>query len=591
MRSWLRTAQLLLGIGWEIGPAVFLGYAGASAIGFAAPPLLAFGLRPLVDGVVASDRGQVVSGAAFTCLALALAVLAPAAYRWTTIRMRERKNMVIQRRVLTLAATAPRLAHFETPAFWDRLRLLRRGAPDLAVGLSLVFVGPIIVAQLAVTAVLLAQLQPALTLVPVLAVPAGWLARRAEVVRRDAELRTAEDRRTADHLFTQASTAAPAKELRVYGLQAELLDRHRRASQRVHTGLEAALIRSVTVHASGWLLFALAYVGAVVLVLLEAISGRATPGDVALTLGLATAVVVAATRLSELAGSVFRIHTTSEHYHWLAGQAAPATIGEREPPPDRLKEGIELDAVDFGYAGSDRPALCDISLHLPAGGVVAVVGENGAGKTTFVKMLCGMYEPTGGRILVDGVDLTSVDLEAYRQRISAGFQDFARFELLTWEAVGVGDLSRIDNVEAVRTALTRVNADFAERLPDGLETQLGLSWQGGIDLSGGEWQKLALARAMLRTTPLLVILDEPTASLDPQTEHALFEQLTDDARRGRTSGRITVLISHRFSTVRMADMIVVLDQGRIMERGTHDELLAGNGRYAELYRLQAQAYR
>jgi ATP-binding cassette, subfamily B, bacterial len=206
-----------------------------------------------------------------------------------------------------------------------------------------------------------------------------------------------------------------------------------------------------------------------------------------------------------------------------------------------------------------------------------------------VKLLCGMYAPTEGRILLNGTDLAAIDLPAYRQRLTAGFQDYVRFELAIRESVGVGDLPRMDDVAAVRGALTKANAGFAERLPEGVETQLGLSWQGGVDLSGGEWQKLALARAMLRTDPLLMVLDEPTAALDPQTEHALFEQVAAGAREAR-SGRVTLLISHRFSTVRMADRIIVLDKGRVVEQGSHDDLVVRNGLYAELYHLQAKAY-
>jgi ATP-binding cassette subfamily B protein len=223
--------------------------------------------------------------------------------------------------------------------------------------------------------------------------------------------------------------------------------------------------------------------------------------------------------------------------------------------------------------------------------VVALVGENGAGKTTLVKLLGRMYAPSRGRILLEGVDLQQLDVAEYRRRLAAGFQDFARFELRAREAVGVGDLPRLQDVAAVRRALRKTNAGFAEQLAAGLETQLGRAWEGGVDLSGGEWQKLALARAMMRESPFLVVLDEPTASLDPQTEYALFEQVAADMREGAAAdGRVTLLVSHRFSTVRMADLIVVLDQGRVVEQGRHEELVAAGGLYAELYGLQARAY-
>jgi ATP-binding cassette subfamily B protein len=249
--------------------------------------------------------------------------------------------------------------------------------------------------------------------------------------------------------------------------------------------------------------------------------------------------------------------------------------------------------LHFQYPGSATPVLDGVSLLLPAGSVVALVGENGAGKTTLVKLLTGMYAPTAGRIMVDAADLGRMDPGQWRARTSAAFQDFARLELLAREAVGVGDLPRLEEREAVGTALERAGAgELRGRLPDGLETQLGRDWEGGTELSGGQWQKLALARAMMRDAPLLLILDEPTASLDAEPEHALFERYARASRRSAASaGTVTVLVSHRFSTVRMADLIVVLENGRVQEMGDHGALMSAGGLYAELYELQAQAYR
>jgi ATP-binding cassette subfamily B protein len=591
MRAWARFGRLLVGLGWEIGATVFLLYVGLNAVGFVGPLLLAVGLRPLVDGIVFDNSARVVTGALLTGIALVLAVVSPAAFRWTTIRLRERSIMVMQRRVLILSTRAARLEHFERPEFWDRLQLLQRSSFDLVMGMTLAFVGPLVLVQLGVTAVLLGRLEPVLLLLPVIAVPASWLAQRAEGLRRDGELRTAESRRTAQHLFSLASGATPAKEVRVYGLQAELLERHEQATGAVHRGTEAALFRSVALSSVSWLLFAAAYVGAVVLVLRGAARGDATPGDVALTLALVTALVAGAGRLAELSGSALRARTAAEHYYWLDDQAAAGRGGGQVAPPVRLERGIDLDGVTFSYGANGHAALTDVDLHLAPGAVVAIVGENGAGKTTLVKLLSAMYTPDAGQVRVDGIDLATIDLDAYRQRLTAGFQDFMHFEFLTRESVGVGEVSRLDDEHAVQAALGKANAGFTGRLPAGLETQLGLRWQDGVDLSGGEWQKLALARSLFREEPLLFILDEPTAALDPQTEHALFEQVAADARRSQESGRVTVLISHRFSTVRMADVIVVLDHGRVIEQGSHEELIASDGLYAELYELQAYAYR
>jgi len=239
-----------------------------------------------------------------------------------------------------------------------------------------------------------------------------------------------------------------------------------------------------------------------------------------------------------------------------------------------------------------------VTLDLPAGSVVAVVGENGAGKSTLVKLLAKMYEPTSGRIYIDDVDLARVPADAWRQRLAGAFQDFFRFEFRARHTVGVGDVPRMDDQPAVVTAVGRAGADdVVVRLSAGLETQLGPTWPGGVEVSFGQWQKLALARGFMREDPLVLALDEPTAALDAETEHALFERYAAMTRgeagesRSAKAGRITILVSHRFSTVRMADLIVVLDGSKVVEVGTHEELMARRGQYAELYSIQAAAYR
>jgi len=242
--------------------------------------------------------------------------------------------------------------------------------------------------------------------------------------------------------------------------------------------------------------------------------------------------------------------------------------------------------------------LDDVSVELKAGSVVAIVGENGAGKTTLVKLLCRLYQPTSGRILVDGIDVAKMPVDEWRSRIAGAFQDFFKFELIARHAIGVGDVPRLDDEPAVTTAVGRAGADdMIAAFTAGLQTQLGATWPAGVEVSFGQWQKLALARAFMRDRPLLLVLDEPTAALDAETEHALFERYAAAANGGapggdeRRDGRITILVSHRFSTVRMADLIVVLDGARVVEVGTHDELVAKRGQYAELYGIQAAAYR
>jgi ATP-binding cassette subfamily B protein len=282
---------------------------------------------------------------------------------------------------------------------------------------------------------------------------------------------------------------------------------------------------------------------------------------------------------------------------WLEDYAAAQVERADAAVPEALTDGIRLEGVSFAYPGTTRLVLEGVDLHIRAGTVVAVVGENGAGKSTLVKLLCRMYEPTAGRILVDGTDLSRLPADQWRARLAGAFQDFFRFELRARHSVGVGDVARLDDRPAVVTAVDRAGAgDVVRRLVEGLETQLGPTWPGGVEISFGQWQKLALARGFMRDRPLLLVLDEPTAALDAETEHALFERYASAARGGRSAdgapeGRITILVSHRFSTVRMADLIVVLDGARVVEVGSHDELMARGGQYSELYGIQAAAYR
>jgi ATP-binding cassette subfamily B protein len=284
---------------------------------------------------------------------------------------------------------------------------------------------------------------------------------------------------------------------------------------------------------------------------------------------------------------------------WLEDYAASLVAAADQPAPARLRQGLSLEGVSFAYPGTTRLVLDSVSLSLPAGAVVALVGENGAGKSTLVKLLCKLYEPTAGRILVDGAPLARVRTDEWRSRLAGAFQDFFRFELPARQSVGVGDVARVDDEPAVAAAVGRAGADdVVARLPGGLSTQLGPSWPGGVEVSFGQWQKLALARGFMREQPLVLVLDEPTAALDAETEHALFERYAAAARGSREASGdgggaagITILVSHRFSTVRMADLIVVLDGARVAQVGGHDELLAKGGPYAELYRIQAAAYR
>ena len=382
--------------------------------------------------------------------------------------------------------------------------------------------------------------------------------------------------------------------------------RDRRAAwDRFYERVAKARWGSAVWHTAGWAVFGSGYVGAVVFV---AYGVDATPGEILL-------VLAAGARLSAYIGAtVGEIGFLrgiwmdgSKRMAWLEDYAAAKAERADRPVPTAIQHGISLEHVSFAYPGTDKLVLQDVSVDLPAGAVVALVGENGAGKTTLVKLLGKMYEPGSGRILVDGEELARMPAAEWRCRLAGAFQDFFRFEFKAERTVGLGDRPRLEERPAVEAAVARAGAgDVVDGLVYGLTTQLGPTWPNGVEVSFGQWQKLSLARGFMRDEPLLLVLDEPTAALDAETEHALFERYASAAQRtgtrsaqrtgkhsgdGMPGGRITLLVSHRFSTVRMADLIVVMDGAKVVEVGSHDELVKLGGQYAELYEIQAAAYR
>ena len=383
--------------------------------------------------------------------------------------------------------------------------------------------------------------------------------------------------------------------MRVTGIGSRLVRDRRAAWERWYRPVAAARWTSAGWHTLGWSVFGAGYVGAVVFV---AAGLRASPGDVLLLLAAGSRL---AGYVSATVGEIGFLRGIwldgSRRMAWLEDYAAAQAERADRPAPAAIERGIALENVSFAYPGTDRLVLENVDLELPAGAVVALVGENGAGKTTLVKLLGKMYEPGAGRILVDGEDLARMPAAEWRSRLAGAFQDFFRFELQAQRTVGVGDVPRLDERPAVETAVGRAGAgDVVGTLAAGLDTQLGPTWPNGVEVSVGQWQKLSLARGFMRDDPLLLVLDEPTASLDAETEHALFERYASASRGGGNGdraggGRITLLVSHRFSTVRMADLIVVLDGARVVEVGSHEELMARAGHYAELYDIQAAAYR
>ncbi|RIV40342.1 ABC transporter ATP-binding protein [Micromonospora radicis] len=583
----------LLATAWRMDRIRTIGSIVLMVCGALAAPLLAVGLGAMTDAVVAGDWR---AGAWYGVLVAVLAIVTLTFSHFAHVlyfELSELAEIDFDRKLIELSNGAVGIAHHEQADQADSLTVLQRESRRFRTGLEALFGGVSLLLAMVVTAVLLARLHPLLLLLPLAAIPPLYTGRLAERRLDAAKTATAEPIRLSLNLFNLATSSRHAGEVRVFRLEEQLRRRRTELWARGTAGLHRAQTAAAATQVAGQLVFAAAYVGGVLLILRDATTGRHSVGAVVLAVALAAQVNQQVTTAVALMQDLLRMASTYRRMERLGtAVAVPDTSSAGQVPPDRLRAGIVFDGVEFRYPATDAVALRDVDLALPAGSVVAIVGENGAGKTTLVKLLCGFYQPTRGRVLVDGVDLRELPIEAWRQRISAGFQDFVRYELLARQAVGVGNLAQIDDAAAVQAALDRArSSDVLTHLAEGLETQLGKSYADGAELSGGQWQKLALGRALMRETPLLLVLDEPTSALDPEAEHGLFERYAEQSRRvAATTGAITLLVSHRFSTVRMADQIIVVRDGQIAEMGSHAELVRADGQYAELYALQARVY-
>jgi ATP-binding cassette subfamily B protein len=579
-------------LGYRHEPRLMVAAFALSQLAALPDALLALWLTLLGKGVL-EHRPGMVQGAA-----IGLGVSAAATWFLRTVstrvqrRFRDKVTIALESHVARLQASVVTVAHQELPEYLDRLSMLRNQVFVLDHMYVSLFSTLGWILRLAVTMALLASIHPALLLLVVFAVPTVLTSTWRPEVERSAQLRGAQTNRLARHLFTIGTTAPPGKEVRVAGIGERLIAQRRAAWESWYGPVAAARWGSALWHALAWAIFGAAYVGAVVFVSFG-LSAPTTQVLLVLAAGARLSAYIGAT-VGEIGFLRGFWMDGSRRLAWLEDYVASVAASGDLRVPTELHHGIRLDHVSFVYPGTSRVVLHDVSVTLPAGAVVAIVGENGAGKTTLVKLLAKMYEPSSGSILLDDVPLARVPASEWRARLAGAFQDFFRFEFRAGHTVGLGDLPRLDNEPAVVTAIDRAGAgDAIIRLTSGLNTQLGPTWPGGVELSFGQWQKLALARGFMRDQPLLLVLDEPTAALDAETEHALFEHYATAARNidEIDSGRITIIVSHRFSTVRMADLIVVLDGARLAEVGTHDELMAKNGQYSELYSIQAAAYR
>jgi ATP-binding cassette, subfamily B, bacterial len=585
----LRSIWRTFRFGYRAEPRLLALSLGTSLLMMLPDALLALWLKVMIDAVLERERGRIVFAG------IALAVCVTGTWFLTVMssrvgrRFRDRIAIALESHVAKLQASVPTVEHHERPAYLDRLAMLRDQVFTLDHMFASLFATVGWIFRLTVTVTLLVTIHPVLVLLALAALPTVWTSTWRPTVERKVEESVTANDRLARHLFTLGTTAAAGKEIRVTQTGQWLTTERRAAWERWYGPVSSARRVTAYWHAGAWAIFAAAYMGAIAFV----------SAGLDRSVGSVVLVVAAGTRLASYIGAAagelgflrgFWMDS-SRRLAWLEDYAAKVDLHADTSAPEVFRHGIDLEHVSFSYPGTSRLVLDDVNLTLPAGTVVAVVGENGAGKSTLVKLIARMYAPTAGRILADGIDISTIKTDEWRSKLGGAFQDFHRFEFVAQRTVGLGDLPHLDDRPAGQAAVERAGAnDVVERLALGLDTQLGATWAGGAEMSFGQWQKLALARGFMRTDPLLLILDEPTAALDAETEHSLFERFAAASRAETENGRIVLLVSHRFSTVRMADLIIVMDGARIAEFGSHDALMAKNGQYAELYNIQAAAY-
>lgn len=561
-------------------------------LGALATPVVALGVRGVVDGVVEADSGALFWWAVVLAVVLIGELMLGHFAHLYYFELAEKVEEEFNRRLLGLVNGSTYLDRSDDPAHADRVDLLRQDVMQMRSTVQLGLQLGATVVQVVLTGAVLATVSPwLLLLIPAAGVPIVT-GRRAEAVLQAVREAESPTTRGIRHLRRLATSPASQKEIRLSGGGVYLLHRQRRLLDQYCRAMAGADRRHALLRGAGQFVFAVAYVAAVIGTFELARRGQASAGDVVLAVLLATQLSSQMVLMVETLGSVHRAAAGLRRFVALQNEQAADTREAATAPMPQASAGggVRLDQVTFRYPGAERDTLHGIDLDLPAGSSVAVVGENGAGKSTVLKLLTGLYRPTGGRITIDGTDLADVAPDAWRERTAALYQDFARFELSLQDSVGLGDRERVDDGAAVRRAVDRAGAgSVADEV--GLDGILGLGYADGRELSGGQWQRLGFARTLMRDNPSLLVLDEPASALDAFAEQELVDAYQATAKETAvTVGGVTIFVTHRLSTVQLADRIVVLDGGRVAEHGTHGGLLAANGLYTRLWELQARAY-
>jgi len=589
----MRNVRPLLVMVWETSPPLVLATTILRLFRALLPLAMLWVSKLILDAVVGRimrKSGNLQQVWKLVALELALAVLGDVLGRANTLfdsLLGDRFTNRVSVRLMQ-HATGLDLASFEDPVFYDKLERARRQTTGrLTLLASLLNVCQDMLSLISLSGILFVYAPWLMLLLVAAVIPAFLGETHFTTLAYSALYRWTPQRRQLDYLRFLGAGAQSAKEIKIFGLGRHLSERYHEISDAIEQENKKLGIKRATVGAALNLVSTGGYYAAYIVVLGKALAGAFSIGTFTMLTG---AFQRSRTYIEKILSSFNDISEQAmfltDLFDFFAMEPTIRSLPNALPAPRPIRDGFEFRDVAFAYPGSSRLVVKEINFRLYPSEKIALIGENGAGKTTLVKLLSRLYDPTAGSIFLDGVDLREYDVESLRREIGVIFQDYMRYDMVVRDNIGFGKIESLQDEPRLQTAAHKSLANhLIDRLPNGYDQMVGRRFEGGVDLSGGEWQKIALARAYMRDAQLL-ILDEPTATLDARAEYEVFQRFAD-----LTRDRMAVLISHRFSTVRMADRILVLAEGAIQEQGTHQQLVALGGRYAELFELQAAGYR